>query len=238
MSEEQARTKPRVHRQVVEALALSILRGEMPPGHVLPPESTLCDTFGISRSALREAIRALKEKGLLDGRPRAGTIVRPRRDWNRLDSDLLRLSFDCAPDRDFIGSLIEARQTIEPVAARMAATRAEPADIAALNTAFDRMALAKARGDFASFNSADIAFHQALLRASGNAVFLQLSMTIAAALAYVFRIQTDNAKEPGASLPQHHEVIRAIEARDGMKAMEVMNRLLEIALVDLGQREL
>lgn len=226
--------KPRVHRHVVKTLAQRILGNEFRAGDVLPPEPDLCAAFSVSRSAVREAVKVLASKGLVTTRPRTGTAIRPKEDWNLLDPDLLAWSMELKPDAELVLSLIEARQVIEPAAARFAALRASADDIAALDAAFARMSRHKAEQDFSGFNQADIDFHTALLRASGNAVFQQLSNTIGAALAYSFRLTIARAREPGASLALHGEVIDKIRSHDSEGAAAVMARLLNIAVVDLG----
>ncbi|MGL1921680.1 MAG: FadR family transcriptional regulator [Hyphomicrobiales bacterium] len=226
--------KPRVHHKVVKKLAQMILSREFEPGTYFPPEPDLCTQLKVSRSALREAVKVLGSKGMVVTRPRTGTMIQPRDDWNLLDADLLTWSIDLEPSADLVLSLIEARQVIEPAAARFAALRATPEDIARMDNAFNQMSEAKDLKDFTTFNEADIEFHSALLRASHNIVFKQLSNTIGAALAYSFRITTQRARDPGASLPNHGEVIERIRARDSEGAYDSMARLLNIAVVDLG----
>ena len=226
--------KPRVHQQLVKTLAQRILRQEFKPGTLLPPEPELCETLKISRSALREAIKVLSGKGLVTPRPRTGTVVRPRDEWNLLDAELLAWSMELEPSADFVLSLIEARQVIEPAAARFAALRAAENDIAVIETSYKRMSEALAALDFDAFNEADIDFHKALLRASHNVVFQKLSTMIGAALAYSFRLTIQRAREPGASLPNHGEVLKRIRLRDADGAYASMARLLDIAIVDLG----
>lgn len=227
-------SKPRVHRQIVKALAERILNDEISPGSALPPEGELCAHYNVSRGALREAVKVLSTKGLVVARPRVGTTVRPRDDWNLLDADLLDWSMELHPNPEIVLSLIEARQVIEPAAARFAASRAEADDIAPIEEAYRAMQRAKDAGDFVTFNEADIAYHQALLRASKNAVFQQLSNTIGTALAYSFRLTTERARDPGASIANHGEVIVCIRERDPAGAYAAMERLLDIAIIDLG----
>lgn len=228
------RLKPRVHRHVVKTLAQRILANEFAPGSSLPPEPDLCEIFNISRSVVREAIKVLDSKGMVTTRPRTGTIVRAREDWNLLDPDVLAWSMELEPSAELVLSLIEARQIIEPAAARFAALRASAADIAPMEDAFARMSRFKSAQDFQAFNGADIDFHTALLRASGNIVFQQLSNTIGAALAYSFQLTISRAREPGASLPIHGEVIERIRMRDSAGAFESMTKLLNVAIVDVG----
>ncbi|MGC8470099.1 MAG: FadR/GntR family transcriptional regulator, partial [Acetobacteraceae bacterium] len=123
---EPAALRPRVHANVVRSLAARILRGDFQPGQTLPNEAALQLEFGVSRTALREAVRVLAAKGMLVSRPRVGTAVRERAAWNRLDAEVLAWSFAVAPDLAFVESLIEARRVIEPAAAAFAAMRARP----------------------------------------------------------------------------------------------------------------
>ena len=176
----------------------------------------------------------LGSKGLLTTRPRVGSVIRPSDEWNLLDEDLLRWSMDHAPSPQLVLSLIEARQVIEPAAARFAASRATAKDLEPMEHAFADMTRHKESRDFTAFNEADIAFHKALLRASGNVVFQQLANTIGTALAYSFRMTIERAHEPGASLPNHGEVIDRIRIRDVEGAHASMSRLLDIAVIDLG----
>lgn len=228
------RLKPRVHRHVVKTLAQRILSKEFLPGSALPSEPELCEAFKVSRSAVREAVKVLDSKGMVTTRPRIGTVVQAREDWNLLDPDVLAWSMELQPSAELVLSLIEARQVIEPAAARLAALRASASDIAPMEDAYARMSRHKSAQNFEAFNKADIDFHTALLRASGNIVFQQLSNTIGAALAYSFRLSISRAREPGASLPNHGEVIERIRLRDSEGAYASMARLLNIAIVDLG----
>jgi GntR family transcriptional regulator, galactonate operon transcriptional repressor len=226
--------RPRVHKHVLRTLAQRILTGEVAPGQTFLPESELCETLGIGRSSLREVMKVLEGKGLIASRPRAGTFVLPRDQWNILDPELLDWSMELPPDPHFVMSLIEARQAIEPASARLAAMRASAADLAPVEAAYAVMCAKLKDKDFAAFNVADIEFHTALLRASKNAVFVQMSRTIGAALGYAFRMTIARSREPGKSLAMHGEVIAAILARDPALAQETMSRLLNIAVLDLG----
>lgn len=222
--------KPRVHQQVVETIARAILRGDYTD--YLPAEPQLCESLQISRSALREAVRVLAGKGLVSSRPHIGTMIRPRDEWNMLDAELLAWSIEERPDPKVVISLIEARQVIEPAAARLASQRATAADLAAIERAFLGMSAARDADDFKAYNAADEDFHTAILAASHNFVFRQLSTTIGAALAYSFSI---TLRELGHALPVHGEVLEHIRMRDAEGAAATMHRLLDVAISDLKQ---
>lgn len=222
--------KPRVHQQVVETIARAILRGEYTD--YLPPEPQLCEALQISRSALREAVKVLGGKGLVSPRPHIGTMIRPKDEWNMLDADLLAWSMEGKPDPKVVLSLIEARQVIEPAAARLAAQRATAAELAAIEQAFLDMSSARDANDFPAYNAADKEFHTAILTASHNFVFRQFATTIGAALAYSFSI---TARELGHALPVHGEVLEHIRMRDVAGVSAAMLRLLDVAVNDLQQ---
>ena len=222
--------KPRVHQQVVETIARAILRGDY-VGY-LPPEPQLCEALQVSRSAIREAVKVLGGKGLVLPRPHIGTVIRPPDEWNMLDAELLAWSVEEKPDPKVVRALIEARQFIEPAAARLAAQRATAADLATMERAFLGMTAARGAGDFATYNSHDEDFHSAILAASHNFVFRQLATTIRAALGYSFRVTT---RELGHALPIHGKVLEHIRMRDAEGASAAMIQLLDVALSDLRQ---
>src|ERR1700712_267132 len=131
-------TRPRVHRDVVANLARRILSGDLAPGASLANTIQLSADLGVSRSTLREAIKVLSAKGMLDVRARTGTRVRPRDSWNLMDPEVLSW---CGPELDpeLLRSLLEGRQLIEPGAAALAAVNATAAQLAVIEAAFDRM---------------------------------------------------------------------------------------------------
>lgn len=226
--------KPRVHQLAVERIARAIIRGDYEASGSLPPEAQLCEALSISRSALREAVKVLGGKGLVSPRPRTGTLIRPRHEWNMLDADLLAWSMEYEPDTDMVRSLIEARKVIEPAVAGLAAQRATSEDLAAMEGAYLQMRAAKEARDFEDYNRADKDFHTALLAASHNFVFMQLASTVGAALAYSFKVTSHRSRDLGPSLDQHGEVAKRIRMRDAGGARTSMVDLLEFAIRDLN----
>ena len=79
-----------VHTQVAERIGTSIIRGEVAPGDALPSEMRICEMLDVSRTVVREAIRMLTGKGLVESRAKSGTRVRPPEEWNYFDQDVLR----------------------------------------------------------------------------------------------------------------------------------------------------
>lgn len=224
-----------MHGHVVEALAREILADEFPVGRALPPESVLCVQFGVSRGAMREAVKALAAKGMLEARPRTGTKVRPRREWNLLDADMLTWQRD-VDGIGLVAHLNQLRRAFEPGVAELAARNATPEDIASLTAAVDRMERA-ARGEEsrAGFVEADVGFHTALLSACRNPLFDALARPLHVALQIGF--DTTSAV-PGAieqTVPLHRSVLEAVVAGDAAEAAAAMRRVLDSADRDLDE---
>jgi DNA-binding FadR family transcriptional regulator len=221
-----------IRDRVASGLARQILSGEVPQGALLPTEAELAAKFKVSRTALREAVRTLAAKGLVETRQRAGTRVRSADDWNRLDTDVLRWMGEVEPDLDFVRGLTEARQIIEPVAAEMAARRATARNLAVIEEAYDAMCAAKLT-DLDACARADVAFHVAILRASRNPVLANLGNVIGAALMNAFRLTTSASVNYKKTLAAHGEVLEAIRMRHADIARARMQALLGIATEDL-----
>lgn len=222
-----------LQESVLEQLAREIVAGRYPEGAHLPTEAALAQAFGVGRSTLREAVRVLVSKGMLEVSPRNGTRVRPRADWRRLDSDLLRWTFELAPDPVLLNDLIEARRIVEPEAAALAAERACAADLVALEQAFLAMQAALPK-DMAACVAADVAFHTALLSATGNSVLREFEAMIAAALDRAFRLSTTAAVVTyERTLSAHRAVYEAVRSRDPTAARRAMLELLAVAEDDI-----
>lgn len=222
----------RLHQSIAQRLGTAILCGEHAPGEHLGGEIEEAEALGVSRTAYREALRILIAKGLLESRPRAGTHVTPRARWNLLDPDVLAWMFSSTPDARFTRDLFELRGVIEPAAAALAATRRSDADLAAMHTALDAMrseGLASEAGQ-----AADRAFHDTLLRASGNEALAALSSTVGAAVQWTTRFKQRAHATPRDPLPEHLAVFYAIEAGDGPAAAAAMRSLVDLALADMA----
>lgn len=221
--------RPRVHRDIVGSLARRILSGSLVPGEGLPNTVQLSADLGVSRSALREAIKVLGAKGMLEVRPRTGTRVRPRESWNLMDPEVLSW---CGPDLDaeLLRSLLECRRLIEPGAAALAAARATAAQLATIEAAFNRMSEATALD---ARVEADLDFHVAVLKASGNLFLTQWAATVGSVLLAAFRISAGSVTSGQDAYAAHREVMEAIRLQAGSRAERAMRRLLAIAASDL-----
>ncbi len=115
----------------------------------------------VSRSVLRESIKVLASKGLLEVRPKIGITVRPRSDWNLLDPELLVWQFEARMDDQLLRHLVEVRLIVEPAAAGLAAARATSEEIALLRDCYRKME--ESVDDRDAYNAADLRFHVAVL---------------------------------------------------------------------------
>lgn len=227
----QAIEKPR--EIVTNTLGKMIVSGEFPQGSRLPTEADLGEQMSVSRTAIRESVRTLAGKGLVESRPRVGTTVLPQSHWNQLDSDLLQWRENLPPDLPFIRALLEAREVIEPAAAGLAAKRASGQDLGRIQSAYELMCAAN-DGDIESSVAADEAFHLAILTASQNPVFANFAAVIGSALRSSFRLTTTASINFSSTLEKHGDVLEAIRMRDSEKASQTMAQLLRVASADLA----
>jgi len=224
-------TGPRAtfQEQVLHQLGKDICCGRIPPGKLLPSELELCERFSFSRIVIREAIKSLAAKGLIEVRRRVGTLVLETTRWNLFDPDVIAwraesIETDPTMSRD----LVELRRVVEPAAVRLAAQRASDDARKALRAAY--MAMERAVAGKGNYVQADLAFHAIILSACGNQYLRQMQEAMSAILQASFRIISEKPGGPAFSLPMHEAVCVAIERGDADAAERA-------ALVLIGQAE-
>lgn len=223
-----------LHGQVVELLGTRIVSGALPADSPLDL-AALGIELDISRTVLREAMKVLAAKGLVDARQKRGTYVRPRAEWNLLDADVLRWQFIGDDSLDLLDQLAEARSIVEPASARLAAVRRTDDDLAALSGALERMREAGVSGEEAI--AADLEFHRALRMAAHNEVLTRMAAVLEVGLAarntlvHGDRAASVRAADP---VPSHQAVFMAIRAGVPEAAEEAMRRLLDRAVLDVA----
>ena len=200
-------------------------------GRRFPTEAELAKEHAVSRSVTREAVKMLTAKGLLSARPRQGTVVQPATCWNLFDPDVLRWLLERKFSLELLRQFTELRIAIEPAAAALAARNAGGTSRSAIAAGFARMEAAE-RGRDEPLD-ADIAFHVAILNASGNPFFMQFRDLVATALQTSIGF-TNRYRGSTANLPQHHAVLLAIEAGDPDRAHGAMQAIIGavMALID------
>ncbi len=211
---------------MVDALGFRIVDGEFPPGSSLPNELLLGSELAVSRTVVREAVKVLASKGLVESRPKTGTRVLPRERWDLLDSDVLNWRLDVGVDVAFYRDLAEMRSLVEPMAAAFAATRRRPEHVRQLEELLRRMQ--SAGDDLAAYVDADLAIHLVILGAAGNELLSRLSGVVAAALE-AGRSLTAVPARRAEVLPLHQEVIEAICNADSAAARGAMSRVVRTA---------
>lgn len=207
--------------QVVEELGVRIVRGDLTPETAFPKEADLEGEFGVSRSVIREAVKTLAAKGLLESKTRTGIRVLPAIHWNLLDAEALSWRYSAMPPSQFFAELFEVRLMIEPDAAALAAERATAADLTEIAAAFDAMTAAS-QADVSGIE-ADLRFHRGILAASRNPLLLQMGNLIGVGLLISHRFSRESFV---IFLPKHRAVMEAIAARDPERARAAMRHLL------------
>lgn len=207
--------------QVVDRLGIAIVGGEFPPETTLPTDIALQERFGVSRTVLREALKALAAKNLLTSRARIGTVILPRREWSLFDPDVLAWHFETGPDIAFLRSLAEIRIGLELESVALAAERRSDAQLAQMFACVNGMAAA---GDTAEFARCDLEFHRAVAEASSNPFMASITGLVDLVLATAFTISSpvDDREARDVTVDHHRRVATAIGTRDAEGARAAM----------------
>jgi len=230
-----SRQRQNLSERVVQQIGLSIMRNDFKPGDALLSEPELSLQFNVSRPVLREALKLLVAKGLIESRPKIGTHVRPRTDWNLLDPDVLAWQYEIGPDKSFLQTVCEVRLMFEPMAARFAAVRATADETDLIEECCQR--LQDAIDSVEAYIPADLEFHTAICAAAHNELLQKIMVTLATPLR-ASRVIT--ARLPGANqqaMPLHWAVTGAIRNRDEEAAEAAMRKLIILTTEDI-QRSL
>jgi len=207
----------RLYEQIVQQVEESIQKGALKTGDKLPPERELAQQFGVSRTAVREAVKALREKGFVEAYPGRGTFIM------ETSAHPIRLSLDRmvkAGQAEGSRYLTEVREMMDPEIAALAAERAEAEDLAAMHESFEVMERAKRDPD--AFIEADLDFHLALAEAAANPIILSLIDSIVGLLREqrMGIFQVEGGPERGQY--HHKKILDAVEHRDAAGAREAM----------------
>lgn len=213
-----------LYDRVASDLGARILGGEFLPGDLLPNEAACGKSYGVSRTAVREAVKMLTAKGLVRSRPKIGSRVQPRTSWNLLDRDVLGWYCAAVNFARFADEVQQLRFMIEPAAAALAAARRNSLELSEIEQAFAEMAASRERE---SWNRADVKFHLAILNASGNELIIPFGRVIETLLANLFVYTFASAKDPRQSLPLHEGILRNIRDQKVTGARRAVLRLLE-----------
>lgn len=218
---------PNLSFRVTDALGRAIIRGDFKPDEALPTEADLCEQFGVSRTAVREAVKMLSAKGLVSSKPRRGIRVKPAEDWNIFDADLLKWSLEGEPSHELMSEFFQLRVAVEPEAAVLATRFGRPEDKAAIGAAIEGMRQAPEYSEDGM--SADLDFHIAILYATRNRYYIRLRDFIGTALNVTIHFTTPATRSYDEIVLAHENIYRAIESGDVERARLSMRSLIEDA---------
>ena len=208
-----------LYGHVMQEIGQRIVSGKVQPGDVLPREEALAESLQVSRTALREAMKVLSAKGLIESRAGVGARVLEERFWNQLDADVLAWRCASMPTDAFIDKLVEMREIIEPAAAAAAARRRTDAQLADIESAYAAMDASRTLDEWAE---ADLRFHEAVLHATGNELLSSLFSVIDTALGTFFVLSARTASNFRYSLPHHQKVLEAVRRKQPQVAHKAM----------------
>ncbi len=211
----------RIYEEIVRQIKTMIAEGRLKSGDQLPPERDLAEKFLVSRTSVREALRALESLGLVEIRPGEGTFVREV----SIESLIQPLALVMVSQREAIGELFEARRLLEPMIAGLAASRATRDDIQEMERILDEQAKEVAAGRTGLVQDAQ--FHAALGAASHNRAITRIVNTLIDLLAQSREVSLSTPGRPERSHLDHRRLLEAIARRDEIRAQQAMQDHLE-----------
>jgi len=213
-------------RIAVDALGRWIADDTYATGSVMPIESELAETLGVSRATVRDAIKVLSGKGMVRTARRYGTKVMPVDEWNLLDSDVVAWHKPSHPRvRQIFADTTELRAILEPEAAALCALRASDAQIAIIVEAACTMH--PETGDIQALFDADCRFHLTILEATTNQVLRQMRHLILTTLRVSYEYGVLNQRNGPVTREGHIAVADAIACRDAIGARNAMTTMLQ-----------
>ncbi len=215
---------PSMSVQVAREIGRRIIAGTYEPGSLIEDENALAERYQVSRVVIRDAVKILVGKGLLEVRRGIGTKVRNREQWVLWDDDVLAWHLSAPPSPRFLSQLMEIRLAFEPKAARWAAERATEEDILAIEAAY--VAMETEKGSVENFVIADAKFHQTILRSAHNEFLKAIEGMVCSALLVSIRMTNKDPRENEESIPYHRDVYRAIASGNGKRAEKCSEKML------------
>jgi DNA-binding FadR family transcriptional regulator len=222
-----------LHGCVTRTLALQIM--STAEQVAFPNEATLCQQLGVSRSILREAVKVLADKGLVEVRPRLGMHSTPRAHWNLLDPDILAWHAKLHPDARLLRSLCEVRLAIEPTASGFAAVRATGEEIRSIEQCLEARELAADGKEFEKVIDLDLRFHTAVVVASHNVLFEQLSAIIREPLRTTLSFTVQLAASAKLEVAAFRTLFHAISGHQPIAARAAAEEIVGYAMLAVEQ---
>lgn len=223
LSAQQLAAQKNLSYMLAEKLAQRILTGVYAPGTILPGELDLGEQFGVSRTAVREAVKTLTAKGMVLPRPRIGTRVLPQSNWNFLDQELLSWWMTEQNFNQVIEYFLVMRSSLEPQACLLAATQGTAEQKARLNTLMAEMVELKRKFNRERWIEVDMAWHEHVYEMSGNP-FLTSFASLFHSIYHTYF--TSITQDEVVKLDLHQAIVDAILESDGPRALSASQALL------------
>ncbi|MCQ9178355.1 FadR family transcriptional regulator [Streptomyces sp. IBSBF 2953] len=218
----------RLAQAVMESLTDSIVSGDIPPGSTLPVEPELCETFGVSRITVREAVKSLEAKGLVLARQGYGTTVTSPEEWNLLDPVVLAATVQHDDQLVVLDQLVDIRSTLEAQMTAQAAELATDDDLRAIERLLAR--LDEETAVPARFIETDVAFHDRILQASHNRLGRSIIRILHAQARTTYLYNgTPDATACERANAEHRTVAERLLARDSDGAAQAMAAHIQTA---------
>ena len=214
---------PRMYEEVARQIEAAIVLNHQLPGDQLPPERELIERFAVSRSVIRESLKVLAEKGLIEIHPGKGAFV--SQPESRVVREALDLFLRRRRDEHFARDLTEVRQLLEGETASLAALRATAEDLARLEATLVQMESQKE--NLKNFVEADLEFHQALAAATHNALIELFLTPITGLLTDISAQLSPLPKAREEAIKHHRSILRAIKRKDSIQARRAMQEHLK-----------
>lgn len=208
-------------QSVFEDLLEQIVQGDYAPDQALPAEGELAAAANVSRLTVREALKKLQAQNVVKVKRGLGTFVNPTAQWTDLEA-ILRAAAASADTPDMSLRLLEIRRMVETGAAELAALHATDEDLDRMQESISTLERAHAAEDLDAVTAADLAFHDAVFRASANP-FVPVVLGPLGQLLYSMRRETSSFREVQVHAIEHHKlVLRALRTRDPLRARQAM----------------
>ncbi len=230
------RRPARLASVIFEALGDQIIGGVLSAGDVLPTEPALCEEFGFSRTVVREGLKLLEGRGLVRVEQGRGTTVQPRSSWDLLDPDVLRMGLAYDDDMSLLDDLMTVRRVLEREMAATAAGRLSDAELTELSGLVESMELVY--DDYDRFRVLDNAFHEIVMRASGN----EIGVTIVRVIHRHGGVTPPLAATPASkaalkrTADEHRAILDALATGDGALAGDLISAHIEARWAERRRR--
>ena len=226
------RSRTRLHASVSEDVAAAIVAGEIPPGVFLPTEMNLAAQFGVSRTVIREAVKVLATKGLVEVLHGQGVRVLPPQSWNAFDPLILHLRERNGGLLQLLRELLQVRRLVEIEVAALAAEMATAEELVELQRLLVQM---DAAYDLDAYNRLDLQLHDYLATITHNSLLPALLRPVSELLALGRDVTLKTRGTSTFAQTGHREIVEAVVQRDPAAARAAMERHLRLFEDDIQQ---